>query len=261
LSSNSNLPIADHPYATEYQRDGFLIASDLLPTDIIDPLRDRITAIGQGQVPTFPREDIEFEPHADGQESLAAIRKINRCAENDSVFMSAASDPRILDIVESLIGPDVKLFGSQCFMKPPGGIEKPYHQDSAYFPIEPLSLVTCWIALDEVTRQNGCMWVIPGSHLGPLHHHSQPWEIGGRIDMQVPGEKIDRDLETPITMSAGSCSFHHSKLLHRSGRNRTQSQRRGLAIHYMSAQSRWTDPNADQPLYRLLRGNEFPDCI
>jgi len=139
---------------------------------------------------------------------------------------------------ERLIGGDIKLFGSQCFMKPPGGIEKPYHQDSTYFAIQPRSLVTCWIALDNVNLENGCMWVIPGSHQGELHDHSQPWDLGGRIDMQVPMEKIDRSRETPITLSAGGCSFHHSMLLHRSGPNQTESHRRGLAIHYMSSQSR-----------------------
>jgi phytanoyl-CoA hydroxylase len=162
---------------------------------------------------------------------------------------------------DSLIDGDIKLFGSQCFMKPPGGIEKPYHQDSAYFTIKPMSLVTCWIALDDVTVENGCMWVIPGSHRGELYDHSQPWNVGGRIDMQVPGEKIDRSCETPITMSAGSCSFHHSMLLHRSGPNQTEGHRRGLAIHYMSSQSRWTHPTMPQPPYPLLRGREYRDCV
>lgn len=247
--------------SAEYQRQGFLVVEDLLPTDVIKSLRARITDIGERRVPDFPGEDIEFEPGENGNEWSSSVRKINRCAENDAVFMAAARDIRILDIAESLIGVDIKLFGSQCFMKPPGGIEKPYHQDSAYFTIEPLSLVTCWIALDDVTEENGCMWVIPGSHHGELHDHSQPWDLGGRIDMQVPDEKIDRSRETPITLSAGSCSFHHSMLLHRSGPNESESHRRGLAVHYMSSQSRWTHPHMPQPTYPLLRGREYPNCV
>jgi phytanoyl-CoA hydroxylase len=233
----------------------------LLPSEVIKSLRERITDIGEGRVPEFPVGDIEFEPGKNGNEWSSSVRKINRCAENDAVLMTAANNSRILDIVESLIGGDIKLFGSQCFMKPPGGIEKPYHQDSAYFTIQPLSLATCWIALDDVAVENGCMWVIPGSHRGELHHHSQPWDVGGRVDMQVPDEKIDRSRETPITMSAGSCSFHHSMLLHRSGPNQTERQRRGLAIHYMSSQSRWTHPTMPKPSYRLMRGREYPDCV
>jgi phytanoyl-CoA hydroxylase len=245
----------------QYQREGFTVVEGLLPAELIESLRNRITDIGGGRVPEFPAGDIDFEPGDNGHEWSSAVRKINRCAENDTVFRNAASNFRILDIVESLIGGDIKLFGSQCFMKPPGGIEKPYHQDSAYFTIEPMSLVTCWIALDDVTVENGCMWVIPGSHRGELYDHSQPWDVGGRVDMQVPDDKIDRSCETPITMSAGSCSFHHSMLLHRSGPNQTEGHRRGLAVHYMSSQSRWTNPTVRQPRYPLLRGRKYPECV
>lgn len=229
--------------AVRYQRDGFLVTENLLPSDLIGALRDRITDIGAGRVPDFPQSDIEYEPTRDGRVSTTP-RKINRCAESDSVFMAAVCRNEIRDIVELLIGPDIKLFGSQCFMKPPGGVQKPYHQDSAYFTIEPLSLVTCWIALDDVTVDNGCMWVIPGSHTDGIYDHSQPWEVAGRVDMQIPDARIELSREVPITLTAGSCSFHHSVLLHRSGPNQTTSHRRGLAVHYMSAASRWTHPTA-----------------
>lgn len=261
LLSDSKLSNRERSTRAQYERDGFVVMPKLLPSDLLNQIRERLSAIGRGEVPSFPEQDIEFEPETSGQGIALAVRKINRCADNDKIFMSAARDERILEIVESLIGPDIKLFGSQCFMKPPGGIEKPYHQDSAYFTIEPQSLITCWIALDEVTLRNGCLWVIPGSHLGPIHDHSQSWNLGGRIDMQVPDDKIDRAAEKPITMPAGSCSFHHSKLLHRSGPNQSEEQRRGLAIHYMSAQSRWTDENKKQPFYPLLRGRSHQGCV
>ncbi len=246
--------------AVRYQREGFLVANNLLSSELIASLRERIADIGAATVSGYPQNDIEYEPTPEGSPSTTP-RKINRCAENDPVFMAAARRKEILDIVESLIGPDIKLFGSQCFMKPPGGVQKPYHQDSAYFTIEPLSLVTCWIALDDVTRDNGCMWVIPGSHTGELHDHSQPWEVAGRVDKQIPDDKIDFSREVPILLSAGSCSFHHSVLLHRSGPNNTDSHRRGLAIHYMSAHSRWTHPSKPTPDYVLLRGKDHADCV
>jgi len=249
-----------NPLAMQYQYDGFLVKDNLLPGDLIATMRERITDIGAGRVPDFPQSDIEFEPSGNDGVSTTP-RKINRCAENDSVFMSAACRAEILDIVEPLIGPDIKLFGSQCFMKPPGGVQKPYHQDSAYFTIEPVSLVTCWIALDDVTVENGCMWVIPGSHVDGIYDHSQPWEVAGRVDMQVPDDSIDRSREVSITLSSGSCSFHHSVLLHRSGPNLTDSHRRGLAVHYMSSRSRWTHPTKTKPIYPLLRGREYEGCV
>lgn len=255
------MSVANETLQDEYQKNGYVVVEGMFTPEELKSLRERITAIAEGRVPRFPEKDIEFEPGSNASSGIMAIRKINRCAENDAVFMTHAGNERVLDIVESLIGPDIKLFASQCFMKPPGGVEKPYHQDSAYFTIEPLSMVTCWIALDDVTIENGCMWVIPGSHRGEIFDHSQEWDVGGRKDMQVPDKHLDLSREVPITLQAGSCSFHHSVLLHRSGRNQTSTSRRGLAIHYMSSHSRWTHPTLPKPAYSLLRGQEYEECV
>lgn len=244
-----------------YRADGYLVVESLLSPDEVETLRTRTEKIASGSVPGYPREDIELEPGGDGALRLATVRKLNRCAENDPVFRAHACHERILDVVQRLIGPDIKLYGSQLFMKPPGGVEKPYHQDSPYFPIEPMDLVTCWTALDDVTVENGCMWVIPGSHREGVCDHGQAWMVGDRADMQIPDDAIDRSRETPIEMPAGSCSFHHSLLLHRSGANRSPHSRRGLATHYMTARSRWTDPDKPRPDFPLLRGQTYPDCV
>lgn len=237
-----------------YQESGFLVCPNLLAADEAEALRRRTREIAEGLVP-YPVGDVELEPGATAT-SLATLRKLNRCAENDAEFLAHARNPKILDVVEELIGPDIKLYASQCFMKPPGGIEKPYHQDSAYFGIEPMDLVTCWTALDDVTTKNGCMWVIPGSHRRGLVEHAE-WIVGGRADKQVPRQLLDLDAEVPIVMPAGSCSFHHSLLLHKSAPNRSANPRRGLAVHYVSAASRWTGDSRQKPKLTLLRGREF----
>lgn len=251
---------ADATLVDTYHENGFVTVDHVLTRAELDALRHRMDDISQGRVSTFPTDMIEFEPAADASETLA-VRKINQCVQHDDVFMAHATNPRILDLVEALIGPDIKLFGSQCFMKPPGGIEKPYHQDSAYFTIEPREIVTCWTALDDATIDNGCLWVVPGSHRGPLLDHDQPWQVGDRVDMQVRDEQIDFSREVSNELTAGSCSFHHSMLLHRSGPNQTSNSRRGLAVHYMSSRSRWTHPTDTKPNYVLLRGREYEDCV
>jgi len=249
------MPTTDSSLVAQYQQNGFVTVQSLLSELELHALRFRMDEISAGQVPTFPMEMLEFEP--DG----GTVRKINQCAERDRIFMMHAANPRILDVVESLIGPDIKLFGSQCFMKPPGGIQKPYHQDSAYFTIEPKELVTCWTALDDATIENGCLWVLPGSHREGLLDHDEPWQVGDRTDMQVRESQLDRSREVANTLTAGSCSFHHSMLLHRSGPNQTDGSRRGLAVHYMSARSRWTHPDKAKPTYPLLRGQEYENCV
>lgn len=255
------MPTADDSQATRFASDGYLVCENLLPSTRVDVLSGRMSEIVSGVGPTFPSSLIEFEPGANGVKSEATVRKINQCAEHDELFMACAAEPGILDIVESLIGPDIKLYGSQCFMKPPGGIEKPWHQDSAYFAIEPAELVTCWIALDEATTENGCLAFIRGSHRGPILDHDQPWMVGGRTDMQVRDEQIDITREVHVELKRASCSFHHSRLLHRSGANHTNKPRRGLAFHYMSSRSRWMDSARPRPTYPLLRGREYDGYV
>ena len=252
--------MSSNELAARYRELGYLIVDSLFSLDEVASLRQRTEAIASGEV-DFPTELIEYEPGREGERTLSTVRKLNRCADADDVFFRHASEDRVLNIVESLIGPDIKLFGSQCFMKPPGGIEKPYHQDSAYFSIEPFDLVTCWTALDDVTEENGCVWVVPGSHTGGVIDHSQPWQLPGRTDMQIPDEQIAVELETPLVMEAGSCSFHHSLIMHKSMPNCTDKSRRGFAVHYMSAQSKWTDASHPPRRFPLLRGREYEGCV
>ena len=246
--------------AAQFAQDGYCVVSDLVDAPAVEALRARLTQIAEGAVP-FPEALIEYELGAERSRSLPILRKVNHPSLHDGLFLKHARSPNILDVVEQLIGPDIKLFDDQVFMKPPGGMEKTFHQDSAYFHIDPPELVTAWLALDDVTLDNGCLWVIAGSHRHGILDHSQAWAVGDRVDMQVPDSLIDHDRELAITMSAGSCSFHHSVLLHRSGPNNTANPRRGLATHYMSARSRWTGPREAKPDYKLLRGRQHAGAV
>ena len=186
-----------------YRRDGFTVVEDILTADELQQTREHIEGIAEGRIP-FPESNIEYEPGTrDKGRSLDTLRKINEAAPHDAFVMEYARHPGIMEVVTALLGPDIKLFGDQTFMKPPGGVEKPYHQDSAYFKVEPADLVTAWMALDDVTLENGCLWVVPGSHLQGIRDHSQEWVVGDRTDKQVPDEAIDLTREVPITLARG----------------------------------------------------------
>ena len=245
----------------QFNRDGFLTVENVFKAEEIETLRRRTEDIANRVITTYPEADIEYEPGADRQRRLAAIRKLNRCDTNDAVFRDAARNPGILDVIESLLGPDIKLESEQLFMKPPGGIEKTYHQDGPYFSLDPISFVSAWIAMDDVTEENGCLRVIAGSHLlGPVPH-SDVWMVGERRDMKIPEQFLDRSREVCIVMTAGSVSFHHSLVMHASGPNRSERSRRGLAVHYISSKSRWTGEPEKKPAYKLLRGQEYAGCV
>ena len=243
-----------------YHQNGYLVMKDLVPTDMVKSMCMQTDGIASGNI-AYPEQDIEYEPGIKEDRGAHSLRKLNRCAENNSIFSAHVSNKYVLSVVCDLIGEDVKLYGTQLFMKPPGGMEKAYHQDSAYFPIQPRELVTCWTALDEVTAENGAVCVIPGSHKQEVLPHNASWMVGDRVDMKVSDERICRDQEVALLMTAGSCSFHHSMLLHRSGVNHTNHSRRGLAVHYMSARSHWCDSDRPKPTFRLLCGKSYPGCV
>ena len=244
----------------QYQQDGYTILRNALSAEDLHELRTHIEGIASGALP-FPEANIEFDPNAPQQRHIDHLRKINGPSECDAFFRDHAMRGALLTAAADLLGPDVKLYGDQVFIKGPGGIEKTYHQDSSYFHIEPMDLATAWVALDDVTLENGCLWVVSGSHREGLVDHSEVWMVGSRQDKTVPDAAIDRQREQPILLQAGDCSFHHSLLLHRSGPNQTTTRRRGMATHYMSAHSRWTGAPQDKPDYPLLRGQEHAGCV
>ncbi len=254
------MPVLSPEQIAQYQQDGYTILRKALPAADVCTLRAHIKGIASGTVP-FPEASIEFDPNAPRQRHIDHLRKINGPSQCDPFFRDHAAREPLLTAATDLLGPDVKLFGDQVFIKGPGGIEKTYHQDSAYFHIEPMALATAWVALDDVTLKNGCLWVVPGSHREGLVDHSEVWMVGPRQDKKVPDDAIDRQRERPILLQAGDCSFHHSLLLHRSGSNQTTTRRRGMATHYMSARSHWTGRPEDKPEYPLLRGRECAGCV
>ncbi|HCL31958.1 MAG TPA: hypothetical protein DIC52_26475 [Candidatus Latescibacteria bacterium] len=241
-----------------FHTEGYLILDPCLDDAQVGSLKGRIRQIADGDI-DVPGNILEFEPGASGR-CMENLRKINQPSEHDEFFVDHARKPQLLDAIVDLMGEDVKLFGDQLFMKPPGGIEKTYHQDCPYFSIEPMAMITAWVAIDDVDEENGCMYVVPGSHKNGAIDHSEPWIVGERRDMRIPDAAIDWQRERPITLRAGGCSLHHGLLQHRSGANHSDRFRRGLATHYMTSQSRWTG-ETDQPAYHLLHGRQYEDCV
>ena len=165
------------------------------------------------------------------------VRSIAFLARYDPTFQKAARHPKLLELVHALLGPRVKVFRDQMLLKPPGGQDKPPHQDQSYFRVQPRdALMTAWIALDEATRENGCMRYVPGSHrFGMLEIVADPQ----RPVHHVPKvEGLSLADEVPCPVSAGSVIFHHGLTLHRSTVNQTRTWRRALIFHYATAEAR-----------------------
>ncbi|HLV79714.1 MAG TPA: phytanoyl-CoA dioxygenase family protein, partial [Chthonomonadaceae bacterium] len=140
-------------------------------------------------------------------------------------------------------------------LKPPEvGSQKGWHQDSPYWPIEPMALCSCWLPLDDATLENGCMWVLPGHHDRPLPH------VSVTDDYVIAEDGLDTSEGIAVPMRAGSGLFFHSLLPHFTAPNRTRSWRRAMVLSYMSARSHYTGPG-DGPTYFPICGQSFPGCV
>ncbi len=154
--------------------------------------------------------------------------------------------PRILDLVQDIIGPDIITWGSQVFCKLAGDHKQiPLHQDATYWPLTPTKSVTVWLAIDDADEENGAMEFAPGSHrLGPLPHVEHELD-GTRVLKRGVADPDQYDRLYVDALPAGSISMHNDLLLHGSGPNRSDRRRAGLTIRYAAAEVR-TLPGYEQ---------------
>jgi len=153
-----------HTYAT----DGYLVVPGLIAPAVLTAVRSRIDEI-QEAVASAPITDKE-RFHVEKSTATATavkpvLRKLHEPYRFDPLFRSLVETPAVLDIVAELTGgPQVMLYSDQVFLKPAFcGSEKPLHQDNSYFKITPHAAgITCWMAIDDATTNNGCLQYIPG---------------------------------------------------------------------------------------------------
>jgi len=167
-----------------------------------------------------------------------------------------AFHPAVLDAVEDLIGPDILVYHSTIFVKEanaPAFVH--WHQDGAYFFLEPPEQVTAWIALSEASVRAGCMRIIPGSHRGDwLEHRDDP-----SPDNMIPRGQGVLGRHGPedgvlMPLAAGQMSLHHTKALHASGPNANDDRRIGVNISFIPAHVR--PLGAPRPGALLARGTD-----
>lgn len=146
-------------------------------------------------------------------------------------------DPRLLDIVESIVGPDIMVFTSTFFIKEPAtDAITAWHQDATFFGLSPYEHVTAWVAFSDATLEAGCMEFVPGSHKwGQLKHGEQ--EIPGSINAgaQAIEKMIDTSGKVFAPIRAGEVSLHHTLIAHNSPPNRSADRRIGYGISYIPA--------------------------
>ncbi len=170
--------------------------------------------------------------------------------------LKVATDPRLLDMIEDLLGPDLLLYTGTFFIKEANTETwADWHQDSAYHGYDPIEQVNAWIALTNATEESGCMQVLPYEG-GPrlMHHKAHVVENSVNRAGQRIVDPIDDGKAVAMPLKAGECSFHHGLCPHRSGPNRASYRRIGLAFNYIPAYVKPTGSFAMSMM--LVRGED-----
>jgi hypothetical protein len=148
----------------------------------------------------------------------------------------------VLDLVEPLLGPDIALFSSHFICKPKGdGRRVPWHEDSAYWrgQMDPMEVVTVWLAIDPSTRENGCMRVIPGTHGGGYSEYEPVDAVANVFPTEIRKELFDAKRAVDLVLDPNQCSLHDGKLMHGSNANTSAQRRCGYTMRYISTRTRW----------------------
>lgn len=236
VTALKGLPEDPNAVAQQYRDAGFVSIDSAFTTEQVSELLDALFQLTVRELPE--RTQLQFENLAAGkieslppEERLDYVRKLMWFVDLDPRIEAMAYEPRLLKIVEHLLGAEAEMFQEMALLKPPGiGREKPWHQDHAYFNLpEGTHVVGAWIALDDTYPENGCMHFLPGGHRqGAIpHFNRRDWQI---CDTEVLGK--NQAVATPL--KAGGCLIFDGLVPHGTPHNTTNSRRRALQFHYVA---------------------------
>lgn len=186
------------------------------------------------------------------------VRRIKAPHKIHPVFAEFMRSPRLLQVLRQLLGESVRLHGSKLNLKAPRfGSPVEWHQDWPFYPHTNDDLLAVGVMLDDTSVENGALYVVPGTHKGPTYdHHGPDGRFCGAMDFDASGLKFADAV--PCVGPAGSCSFHHVRLVHGSAQNRSD-RARGLLLYEMAAADAFPlmgIADYDDFRTRLLCGNE-----
>lgn len=224
----------------QYERDGYVIVRNVIDADLAQEARNHVEWLLEKNPGTRPEQL---------HHTLMTV---------DPFWVRLVSDGRLLDVAEQFIGPNIALFASHYIAKHPfGGQAVLWHQDGSYWPLEPMEVVTLWLAVDDSTPENGCLRVIPGTQTTKLLSREELQErtdvdnvLGSGMDPSL----VDESKAVDLVLKAGDVSIHHPNVIHGSNANNSPKWRRGLTIRYIPATTRIVADEQPYPSAFLLRG-------
>ena len=219
-----------------YHEDGFVVVEDIFSADDLTLMCDTLDDLVESARGLSDHTEIlDLEPsHTPNQPK---VRRIKSPFENHPVYRKMGKHPKLLSVLRTLIGNDLRMHGSKINLKSAKhGSPVEWHQDWAFYPHTNDDVLAVGVMLNDMTEDNGPLLCVPGSHKGPTFDHHQDGRFVGAMD---PAEcDINLDTAVPITGKAGSCSFHHVRMVHGSGMNTSGKDRR-LMLYQVAAADAW----------------------
>ncbi len=222
---------------------GYLVVPNLVAADEIEELKADTVKIARGG---YPCENLKpLSATLTDAEVLQSILCIHQPHYISEVMLKYVKHARICGVLSQITAAhlpywdgSVKCMQSMLFVKPPNFQGQAWHQDEIYIPTRDRSLIGAWIAIDDATIQNGCLYVVPGSHRSGLLYDQRPHNNPDEFDFAGESYGFDEKQQIPVEVKAGTVVFFNGYLLHRSHKNRSNIYRRVLVSHYMNAYSR-----------------------
>ena len=218
-----------------YKELGYVVVPDLFTAEEIASLKKETADIFRGKRGVIEGM-LDTDESISDEDVLKQYVAIHFPHKLSPVIYDSLFHQRIIDVLTKIISPNVKCMQSMLFVKGPGKAGQSWHQDEFYIPTRDKTLTGVWIAIDDATVENGCLWIIPGKPgyiMKRVENNSNEYADVDTVDVS----SVVKDA-IPVEVKSGSVVFFHGYTLHSSLRNKTGNCfRTALVNHYMSAES------------------------
>ena len=218
-----------------YKDKGYLVVENAIPQDKLEELQ-KVTDEYVANSKDVVVNDEVYDLADDHSSTNPNLRRLKNPHLLHDVYKNITEDACILDIVEKLVGKNIRRDHTKLnFKSARGGESIEWHQDWAFYPHTNDDIVEVGIFLDDCGEENGPLMAVPGSHKGPLDDHHHQGVFIGAVD--PANSHYDLSTAEPFLAKAGSISLHHVRSLHGSKKNNSEKSRRVLFVGYTAADS------------------------
>lgn len=217
----------------QYNRDGFIAVKGVFTPDEVKELQNVTDEfVEKSREVATHTEVFDVDLKAGHSAGTPKLRRIKDPHKHHAVYNRAMRNEKLLDIIEDLIGPNIRHHHTKLNNKAPGGgAQVEWHTDWGFYPATNDDILEIGVAIDPMTIENGALMVVPGSHKGPAYDHHEDGVFVGAVQMS----DVDMDAAQSILLEEGDVSIHHVRALHGSAPNMSQNSRRLLLMGYAAA--------------------------